>query len=80
MTRELEQLGPRDFITGCLVVGVVLVVVPFLAIMFKISFYLAIIIGVVLAILLGIALLGRVIRVIFTRIRSRDQNDRRRLP
>ena len=80
MTRELEQLGPRDFVTGCLVVGVVLVVVPLLVIMFKISFYLAIIIGVVLAIILGTALLGRVIRVIFTRIRSRDEYDKKRLP
>ena len=51
-----------------------------MVLMFKISLYLAIIIGVVLAIILGVALLGRVIRVIFTRIRARDPNERNRLP
>jgi hypothetical protein len=79
VTKELDQLGPRDFVTGCLVVGVVLLVVPFLVIMFKISFYLAVIIGVFLAVILGVALLGRVLRILFARMRSRDY-DRRRLP
>ena len=73
MTNESEQLGIKDFVTGCLVVVVVLLVVPFLVLMFKISIYLAIIIGVILAIILGIALLGRVIRVIWRRGSWRDQ-------
>ena len=73
MTNESEQLGLKDFVTGCLVVVFVLLVVPFLVLMFKISIYLAIIIGVVLAVLLGIALLGRVIRVILRRDRWGDR-------
>jgi ABC-type multidrug transport system fused ATPase/permease subunit len=71
---ELEHLGLKDFITGCLVVLFILLVVPFLVIMFKISIYLAIIIGVVLAVILGIALLGRVIRVIVRQSRRNHEN------
>jgi len=38
--------------------------VPILIVLFKISIYLAIAIGVIVAIVLGIALLGRVVRLI----------------
>ena len=72
MTNEIEKLGIKDFITGCLVVIVALIVVPLLILIFKISIYLAIVIGVFLAIILGFALLGRVIRLIFFRNRSID--------
>ena len=74
MTGEMEHLGLKDFITGCLVVIFVLLVVPFLVIMFKISIYLAIIIGVVLAVILGVALLGRVILLIFRKSRQNHEN------
>jgi len=74
MTNEINKLGPKDFITGCLVIVVAIFVVPLLVLIFKISVYLAIFIGVVVAVLLGIALLGRVIRLIFFRSRSDDQN------
>ncbi len=74
MTNEIDKLGPKDFITGCLVIVVAIFVVPLLVFIFKISVYLAIFIGVVVAVLLGIALLGRVIRLIFFRSRSDDQN------
>ncbi|MGB8992166.1 MAG: hypothetical protein WCD80_08935 [Desulfobaccales bacterium] len=74
MTNEIDKLGPKDFITGCLVIVVAIFVVPLLVLIFKISVYLAIFIGVVVAVLLGIALLGRVIRLIFFRSRSDDQN------
>jgi len=74
MTTEIDKLGPKDFITGCLVIVVAIFVVPLLVLIFKISVYLAIFIGVVVAVLLGIALLGRVIRLIFFRSRSDDQN------
>ena len=73
MTNEINKLGPKDFITGCLVIVVAIFVVPLLVLIFKISIYLAIFIGVVVAVLLGIALLGRVIRLIFFRSRSDDQ-------
>lgn len=75
MANELEKLGPKDVITGCLVVVVAIFVVPLLVLIFKISVYLAIFIGVIVALLLGIALLGRVIRLIFFRSRSDDQNE-----
>ena len=74
MTNEIAKLGPKDFITGCLVIVVAIFVVPLLVLIFKVSVYLAIFIGVVVAVLLGIALLGRVIRLIFFRSRSDDQN------
>ncbi len=74
MTNEINKLGPKDFITGCLVIVVAIFVVPLLVLIFKISVYLAIFIGVLVAVLLGIALLGRVIRLIFFRSRSDDQN------
>jgi len=70
-----DQLGPKDFITGCLVIVVAVFVVPLLVLIFKISVYLAIFIGVIVAVLLGIALLGRVIRLIFSRNRPSDQNE-----
>ena len=74
MTNEINKLGPKDFITGCLVIVVAIFVVPLLVLIFKMSVYLAIFIGVVVAVLLGIALLGRVIRLIFFRSRPDDQN------
>lgn len=70
MRNELKHLGPKDLITGFLVIIVGVLVVSFLVIIFKISFYLAIIIGVLLAIVLGVALLGRVIRVIISKKKS----------
>ena len=69
-----DQLGPKDFITGCLVILVAIIAVPLLVLIFKISVYLAIFIGVLVAVLLGIALLGRLIRLIFFGSRSDDQN------
>jgi hypothetical protein len=74
VTNELDRLGPKDFIIGCLAIVVVLIVVPILVLMFKVSIYLAIVIGVILAVILGTALLGKVIRLIFFRSRSGDQN------
>lgn len=74
MTNKIDKLGPKDFITGCLVIVVAIFVVPLLVLVFKVSVYLAIFIGVVVAVLLGIALLGRVIRLIFFRSRADDRN------
>lgn len=74
MTNEVDKLGPKDFITGCLVIVVAIFVVPLLVLIFKISVYLAIVIGVIVAVLLGIALLGRLIRLIFFGSRSDDQD------
>jgi hypothetical protein len=74
VTNDLERLGPKDFITGCLVVIVALLVVPILVLLFKVSIYLAVIIGVILAVILGIALLGKLVRLIFFGSRPDDQN------
>lgn len=76
MANELEKLGPKDFITGCLAVMVALFVVPILVVMFKVSVYLAVVIGVILAVILGTALLGKVIRLIFTRSKDDDDKDK----
>jgi hypothetical protein len=75
MSNGIDQLGPKDFITGCLVIVVAVFVVPILILLFKVSIYLAIVIGVIVAIILGIALLGKVIRLIFFRGGSGDKHE-----
>jgi hypothetical protein len=72
VANEIDKLGPKDFITGCLVVVVAIFVVPILILLFKVSVYLAIVIGVIVAVVLGIALLGKIVRLIFFRDRSDD--------
>jgi hypothetical protein len=76
MDEKLAKIGPKDFITGCLVIIVAVLIIPILIIIFKISIYLAIVVGVIVAIILGIALFGRLIRLMFFRRRARfDNND-----
>jgi hypothetical protein len=75
MANEVDKLGPKDFITGCLVIVVAVFVVPILVLLFKVSVYLAIVIGVIVAIILGIALLGKVVRLIFFGGGSRGGSD-----
>ena len=74
MANEIDKLGPKDFITGCLVIVVALFVVPILVLLFKVSIYLAIAIGIMIAIILGIALLGKIVRLIFFRGGSGDKD------
>jgi hypothetical protein len=76
VANQIDKLGPKDFLTGCLVIVIAIFVVPILVFLFKVSVYLAIVIGVILAIILGIALLGRVIRLIFFRGGSDDKHKR----
>ena len=75
MANEIDKLGPKDFITGCLVIVVAIFVVPLLVLLFKVSIYLAIVIGIIVAIILGIALLGKIVRLIFFRGGSDDKNN-----
>ena len=74
MGNGIDKLGPKDFITGCLVIVVAVIMVPLLVFLFKVSVYLAVIIGVIVAVILGIALLGKVVRLILFRIKSNDKN------
>mgnify|MGYP001148344769 CR=1 FL=1 len=73
MGNGIDKLGPKDFITGCLVIVVAVIVVPLLVFLFKVSIYLAVIIGVIVAVILGITLLGKVVRLIFFRGKSGDK-------
>jgi len=75
VANKIDKLGPKDFITGCLVIVIAAFVVPILILIFKVSIYLAICIGVFLAIILGIALLGKIVRLIFFRGGSDDKNN-----
>ena len=77
MANDINKLGPKDFITGCMVIVVAVIVIPILVLLFKVSIYLAIVIGVILAIILGIALLGKVVRLIFFKRGSNDKNNGR---
>jgi hypothetical protein len=65
VSNRIDKLGAKDFITGCLVIVVAIVVVPILILLFKVSIYLAIVVAVIVAVILGIALLGKVIRLLF---------------
>ena len=75
MSNGVDKLGAKDFITGCLVIVVAVIVVPILILLFKVSVYLAVVIAVIVAVILGIALLGKVIRLIFFGGRSDDKNE-----
>jgi hypothetical protein len=79
VANEIGNLGPKDFLTGCLVIVVAVIVVPILVLLFKVSIYLAIVIGVILAIILGIALLGKVVRLLFFKRGSNDKHNRKYL-
>jgi len=68
MTNGIDKLGPKDFITGCLVIVVAVFVVPILVLLFKVSVYLAVAIAVIVAVILGIALIGKVVRLILFRV------------
>jgi hypothetical protein len=72
VANEFDKLGPKDFITGCLVIIVALFMIPLLVLIFKLSIYLAVLIGVILAVVLATAFLGKVIRLIFFKNRSND--------
>jgi hypothetical protein len=72
VSNGINQLGPKDLITGCLVIIVAIFVVPLLIFLFKVSIYLAVVIAVIVAVILGIALLGKVIRLIFFKGGSND--------
>jgi hypothetical protein len=74
MAKGNDNLGPKDFFTGCLVIVIAVFVVPILVLLFKVSVYLAIVIAVIVAVILGIALLGKVVRLIFFRGRSDDKH------
>ena len=74
MANGTDKLGPKDFITGCLVVIVAVIVIPILVLLFKVSVYLAIVIAVIVAVILGIALLGKVVRLLFFRGGSDDKH------
>jgi cobalamin biosynthesis protein CobD/CbiB len=71
---DINKLGPKDFLTGCLVIVVAVFLVPILVLFFKISIHLAIAIGVMVAIVLGITLLGRVVRLILFPGRRGDKD------
>ena len=74
MANGSDKLGPKDFITGCLVLVVAVFVVPILVLLFKVSVYLAVVVAVIVAVILGIALLGKVVRLIFFKRGSNDKN------
>lgn len=74
MSNGVDKLGAKDFITGCLVLIVAVIVVPILILLFKVSVYLAVVIAVIVAVILGIALLGKVFRLIFFRGGSDNKN------
>ena len=57
----------KDFAVGCLAIIMCLIFIPLLYIGFKLSLLFAIPLAIILAIILGIAVLGKIIRHIFSR-------------
>mgnify|MGYP000746342729 CR=1 FL=1 len=66
------MLSPKDFYTGCLSIAALLlalIAVPVLLIFFKFSLLAAIPIGLIIGVLVSVGILGKLIRIIFSKKR-----------
>jgi len=60
------MIGPKDFAIGCLTIILCAILIPLLYIVFKLSLLIAIPLAIIVAVIFGIAILGRIIRLIFS--------------
>ncbi|MDP3112506.1 MAG: hypothetical protein Q8M71_10435 [Thermodesulfovibrionales bacterium] len=61
------MLGAKDFLVGCLAIILCALLIPLLYLVCKLSLSLAIAIGVIALVAIGIALFGKIIRLIFSK-------------
>mgnify|MGYP001572116964 CR=1 FL=1 len=61
------MVGAKDFLIGCLAIILCALLIPILYFACKLSFLFAVIIGVVALIVIGAVVLGKLIRLIFSR-------------
>lgn len=60
------MIEPKDFAVGCLTIILCAILIPLLYIVFKLSLLIAIPLAIIVAMIFGIAILGRIIRLIFS--------------
>ena len=61
------MLGAKDFAIGCMAIILCILLIPVVYLVCKFSLFLAIVIGVIALVAIGIALFGKIIRLIFSR-------------
>lgn len=61
------MLETRDFATGCLTIIVCALLFPLFFLVFKLTLFLAVFLAIVTGMILGITILGRIVRLLFTK-------------
>ncbi len=61
------MLEVKDFATGCLTIIVCAVLIPLMYLVFKLALFIAIPLGIIIGMLLGVTILGRMVRLFFSK-------------
>lgn len=61
------MVGVKDFLIGCMAIILCVLLIPIFYLVCKLSLSLAIAIGVIALVAIGIALFGKIIRLIFSK-------------
>jgi hypothetical protein len=61
------MLEAKDFATGCLTIIVCAVLIPVMYVVFKLTLLIAIPLGIMIGLILGITVLGRIVRLFFSK-------------
>jgi hypothetical protein len=61
------MIGAKDFLIGCSAIILCILLIPVLYFACKLSLLLAILLGVVAVIIIGVAVFGKIIRLIFSK-------------
>jgi hypothetical protein len=61
------MLDAKDFATGCLTIIVCAVLIPVMFLVFKLALIIAIPLGIMIGLVLGITVLGRMVRLLFSK-------------
>ena len=62
-----SMLEAKDFATGCLIIIVCSVLIPVMYVVFKLTLFIAIPLGIMIGLILGITVLGRIVRLFFSK-------------
>lgn len=61
------MVGPKDFAIGCLSIILCVLLIPVLYLVCKLSLLFVVLLGIVAVIVIGVAVFGKIIRLIFSR-------------
>jgi hypothetical protein len=61
------MLEAKDFATGCLTIIVCAFLIPVMYVVFKLTLLIAIPLGIMIGLILGITVLGRIVRLFFSK-------------